>query len=97
MATRILEYGGNGGLGAGYPVIPADQFVAAQSAMTASSSSAQSAAFNVATSLVIIDSDEAIKVSFGSSPTATDDNIIVYAGTDRAFSVKPGWKVAIKT
>jgi hypothetical protein len=94
MATRIIEYGG--ALTA-FPIVPARQKVVAQSAMTASSSSAASSAFNDATGLVCVQSDEAIKVAFGSSPTATDNDYKIAAGGEQWFDVKPGWKVAIKT
>jgi hypothetical protein len=96
MATRIIEYGG-GPCNVGMQLVPVSQRVTAQSAMTATGTSAQSSAFAVATSIVCIQSDEAIKVSFGSSPTATDNDYKIVAGGEQFFDVRPGWKVAIKT
>lgn len=99
MATRILEYGGTGLLQCAFPVVPADQRVTVQSAMTASGSSAQSAALNAATSLVCVQSDEQIYVLVASNPTVTADNYRIAAGGEQWFSVpaNSGWKVAIKT
>lgn len=99
MATRIIEYGGTGILGRAFPVIPAAQFVTKQSAMTATGSSAQSAAFNAATVLVHVISNEAISLEMGTNPTATDDSEKLIATGDQFFSVPQGlsWKVAIKT
>lgn len=95
MATRIIEYGE---LDPRFPtIVPSVNKVVAQSAMTATSSSAQSSAFNVGTAMVIVQSDEAIKVAFGSSPTATDNDYKIQANGEQAFIVTPGWKVAIKT
>lgn len=97
MATRILEYSDKPR--DGYPVVPARYKVAEQSAMTASASSAASSAFQANTKFVIVQSDEAIKTSFGTSPTATDNSYLIPAGKEMCFEVPPGesWKVAIKT
>lgn len=99
MATRIIEYGGPGRLSNSFPVVPADQRVTAQTAMTATGTSAQSSAFNAATALVCVQSDEAIKVAFGTNPTATDDDYRIQAGAEQFFSIphNVSWKVAIKT
>jgi hypothetical protein len=99
MATRILEFGGTGHLGPSFPVVPAGQRVTVQSAMTATSTSAQSAAVNAATSLVCVQSDEQIYVLVASNPTVTNDNYRIPAGGEQWFSLplNSGWKVAIKT
>lgn len=99
MATRIIEYGGPGILGNHYPVIPADMKVTEQTAMTATGTSAQSAAVANATGFVIVDTDEQIYVALGTSPTATANSLRIGAGSRAEFSVPPGlsWKVAIKT
>jgi hypothetical protein len=96
MATRIIEYGGMSRYRE-FPIVPATAKVTAQSAMTASGTSAASSAFNAATGLVCVQSDEAIKVAFGSAPTATDNDYKIQAGGEQFFDVLPGWKVAIKT
>ena len=98
MATRIIEYGGQRG-NTGFPVVPAGQKVTAQSALTANGTSQKSAAFNMATSIVCVQSDEAIKVAFGADPTATDNDYKIPAGGEQWFDVSPNasWKVAIKT
>lgn len=94
MATRILEFGaavGNDDL----PVIP--QLITAQTALTASGSSAQSAAFAEGTVMICIDSDEAVYVAIGANPTATTNHYRVKAGTERFFLAQAGQKVAIRT
>jgi predicted transcriptional regulator len=95
MATRIIEYAGLSGLDR--TIVPANLKVLSQTALTATSTSAQSAAFDATTNVVCIDSDEAIKVNFGTNPTATDNDFKVKAGIEQFFEVKPAWKVAIKT
>lgn len=99
MATRIIEYGGSGEMGSAYPVIPADEKVTEQAAMTATGTSAQSAAVNSATCLVIVDTDEQVYVSLGVNPTATTNSLRIPAGARAEFSIRYGlsWKVAIRT
>jgi len=96
MATRIIEYNG---LPQAWPIVPAIARGTAQSALTATASSQQSAAFGDATEMVIVQSDEAIKVKFGTNPTATDNDYLIAAGQEQAFQIRAGaqWKVAIKT
>ena len=65
--------------------------------MTASGTSAQSAAFTSGTNLICVQSDEAIHIARGSSPTATTANYKIAAGGEQFFSVTPGHKVAIIT
>ena len=97
MATRIIEYGGRSA--GDYPVVPADHYVTKQPAMTATASSARSAAFNDATTLVCVQSDEAIncEVDGTATPTATADSYVINAAAEQWFKVVPGAKVAIKT
>lgn len=71
MATRIIEYGGTGRLGPEYSVVPNDQYITSRSPLTATGTSQQSAAFDAGTSLVLVQSDEAVYVLIGSNPTAT--------------------------
>jgi hypothetical protein len=99
MATRILEYGGTGRLGSAYSVVPDDEFVTVQTPITATSTSAQSAAVNAATAMVLVQSDEAVYVATGTNPTATTSNYRIQAGGEQYFSVVPnaGWKVAVRT
>lgn len=99
MATRIIEYGNVGNTGAAFPIVPADHEITQQSALTASASSAQSAAVNAETRIVLVQSDEAIKVAVNANPTATDNNYKIVAGGEQYFAVQRGmsWKVAIKT
>jgi len=102
MATRIIEFGGHGLLGDDFPVVPWDQLVTEQSAMTATGSSQQSAALNAATSLVLVQSDEAINAKYDpqapTNPVATANSYKIAAGGEQFFSVKPGIgaKIAIK-
>ncbi len=96
MATRIIEYGG-ADRSDGLPVVPSRQKVTAQAAMTATAVSQQSAAFAQGTTLVLVQSDEQVYVSFGESPTATTNDYRIAAGGEQFFSVKDGHKVAIRT
>lgn len=95
MATRIIEYGNL--IGNAPTIIPSTTKVTAQAAMTATGTSAQSAAFSDATSVVCIQSDEAIYAAFGSNPTATANDYRIQAGGEQFFHVSPSWKVAIRT
>lgn len=99
MATRILEFGGTGLLGSAFPIVPAGQFMTKQAAITATTTSAQSAAVSASTQLVIVQSDEAVYVEFGTNPTATTDSYRLQAGGEQSFSVpfNKAWKVAVRT
>ena len=99
MATRILEYGGTGRLGYSYAVVPHDEYVTSQSAITATGTSAQSAAVNAGTGLVLVQSDEAVYVALGTNPLATTNDYRIQAGQEQYFSVVPNasWKVAVRT
>ncbi len=99
MATRIIEYGGSGVLGSAFPVVPADQRVTAQTALTANGTSQQSAAVNAGTSCVCVQSDEQIYVLLGTNPTATTNDYRLAAGGEQFFSIPTGlsWKVAVRT
>jgi hypothetical protein len=70
MATRIIEYCAPARRD-GYPVVPAGRKIVAQSALTATGTSQQSAAFARNASMVCVQSDEAVYVAFAASPTAT--------------------------
>lgn len=94
MATRIIECGA-GARGDGLPIVP--PVLVEQSAMTATGTSAQSSAFGDGTSLVIVQSDEAIYVKVGNNPTATTNSYKLAAGAEQAFTAGAGQKVAIRT
>jgi len=92
MATRIIEYGS---------AVRRDELqaipfgVVTQAPITASSTSQQSAAFGADTTMICIDTDEAVHEARGTNPTATTSNLKVRAGTYEFFTVNPGQKVAI--
>ena len=96
MATRIIEFGGDDRPDE-LPLIPYQQYITAQTPITATATSAQSSAFNAATSLVVIDSDEAVHVHVASNPTATTSHMVCPAGGRLDLSVKAGDKVAVRT
>ena len=92
MATRIIECSTRTG---GLPIYP--PVLREQTAMTATGTSAQSAAFGAGTSIVIIDTDEAIHVRIGNDPTAATTSMKLAAATRAEFDVREGEKVAIRT
>ena len=94
MATRIIEYESSGRLDR-LPTVPKSAVV--QPAMTATGVSANSIAVGAYTVMVCVQSDEAIFVARGPTPTATTDNIKVWAGSEAFFDVAGGDKVAIRT
>lgn len=95
MATRIIEYVGEWSGSGKPPCLPTVASVV-QSPLTASGVSQQSSAFNAATQIVVIDTDQKIHVAFGANPTATTDYLAIPAGGVREFNVTaPGQKVAI--
>lgn len=96
MATRIIEYGGADRVDR-LEIVPATQKIVEQAAMTATGTSAQSAAVNDATSCVCIQADEAVYVALATNPTATTNSYRIQAGGQDFFSVNKGWKVAIRT
>jgi len=98
MATRIIEFGG-GPTNRNMPIVPHAQRVTAQSAITATGTSAQSSAVNAATSVVLVQSDEAVYVLLGTNPTATTNDYRLQAGGEQYFDVQVGqsWKVAVRT
>jgi hypothetical protein len=96
MATRIIEYGASASV---LPLVPAVNKVTAQSALTATGTSQQSSAVQVGTAIVLVQSDEAVYVAFGTNPTATTNDYRLQAGTEQFFAVPPGqsWKAAVRT
>jgi len=98
MATRIIEFGG-GPINRNMPIVPASQRVTSQAAITATGTSAQSSAVDAATSVVLVQSDEAVYVLLGTNPTATTNDYRIAAGGEQYFDVPPGksWKVAVRT
>lgn len=95
MATRILECGNVCRREDGLPIVP--RILLEQAAMTASGTSAQSAAFSTALGSVCIQSDEAVYVKIGANPTATTDCYRIPAGGEQWFECAKGEKVAIRT
>jgi hypothetical protein len=95
MPVRILE---SGGLphGANEPIrrVP---FITQQTPIAATSTSAQSAAFNAGTRIVTVQSDEAVHVTFGANPTATTSHFKIGAGETHDFGVAAGDKMAVRT
>ena len=96
MATRIIEYGGVDRSDR-LQVVPAAQHITSQTALTASGTSAQSATVNAATTVVCVQSDEAVYVATGSNPTATTNDYRIAAGGEQFFTVKASDKVAVRT
>lgn len=96
MATRIIEYGGRGRAD-GFSTVPATQKVKAQTPITATATPASSSAVDPATGIVCVQSDEAVYVAFGASPTATTSDYRLQAGQEQFFDVAPGWKVSVRT
>ncbi len=95
MATRILEYTGEFSGGDNPPCLPSVCDVV-QTAITASGTSQQSAAFATGTTLVVIDTDQKVHVKFGSNPTATTADLAIAAGIVREFNLTgTGQKVAV--
>jgi hypothetical protein len=96
MATRIIEYCSAGNHI--HTLIPGPAIVE-QTPITATTTSAQSAAFSARTNVVCIDSDEKVYVRFGENPTATTSSRVVPAGGSLDFHVTPGTslKVAIRS
>ena len=96
MATRIIEYGDKR-RGDSFPVVPSTTKITAQTPLTATGTSAQSAAFNAATNMVCIQSDEAVYVNIGSNPTATTSDYRIQAGSEQWFDVAAGQVAAVRT
>lgn len=94
MATRITEYDGNE-VQNSLPIVP--HALVEQAAMTATGTSAQSAAFGASTDLICVNTDEQIYTAVASNPTATTNSYRIAAGGEQWFAVKPGEKVAIRT
>jgi hypothetical protein len=98
MATRIIEYQEVARRDP-FPLVPEENKLTAQTAITATGTSAQSSAFAASTRIVCVQSDEAVYVAFGTNPTATANDYRLQAGGENFFAVARGqsWKVAVKT
>lgn len=68
----------------------------AEQAITISGTSAQSAAFNTNTRFVMLHTDTACYLAWGSNPTATTYQLMA-ADETRFYSVNPSIKVAVKS
>lgn len=79
--------------------IPDVMGVTEQTPVTIGASSAQSAAFNVGTSVVRLHTDAVCSVAFGPDPTATAANMRMAANESMLIAVRPGtsFKVAVIT
>jgi len=97
VATRIIEFLRLDGPFGEKPLVPMKLLNGAQAAITATSTSQQSEAFGDETTMVCVQSDEAIHVAFGDDPEATTDDYRIQAGADLFASVGPGQKVAVRT
>lgn len=95
MATRIIEFSGDVDGTDGLPVYPGTG--SPQAALTATGTSAQGAVFASGTSLVLVQSDEAVYVKIGINPTATTNDIRLPANGEKDFRVGPGERVAVRT
>jgi len=72
--------------------------VVEQTSLTSAATSTQSAAFNAASTYVVVTTDTAIHVRCGGTdPTATTDSQLVPEGTSHAWAVKGGDKLAVLT
>lgn len=98
MATRIIEYSGPVRMD-GFNSVPAWSQVAKQSPITATTTPASSSAFAMHSNMVCINSDEAVYVAFGTSPTATISDFRVPVNGTQFFDIQPGasWKVSVRT
>lgn len=95
MPTRIIEFAGAVARTDGLPVYPGTG--TPQPALTATATSAQGAAFASGTSMVLVQSDEAVYIKIGTDPTATTNDIRLPANGEKEFTVLPGEKVAVRT
>lgn len=68
----------------------------AEQAITITGASAQSAAFNASTRFVMLHTDTACYLSWGTNPTATTNQLMA-ADETRFYSVNPSIKVAVKS
>ena len=57
----------------------------------------QSAAFNDATKLIMVQADAVCSIEIGSDPTATTNSMRMAAGETRFYGVTPGHKIAAVT
>lgn len=64
---------------------------------TQGGTSTQSDAFSSATYFVRVHTDSAIRIAFGSNPTATTASPRMPAGATEFFGVRPGHKLAVIT
>lgn len=94
MATRIIEFEFSARAD-GLPVVP--RKITAQTALTATGTSAQSAAVGLLSRLVLVQSDEAVYVAIGTNPTATTNDYRIVAGGEQFFEIAPSEKVAVRT
>lgn len=94
MATRIIEYNSRDHR---MPVFEGPS-ITEQTALVATSTSQQSAAFNAGTNMVCVQSDESVYVKFGENPTATGNCYRINAGGEYVVRVNQGGglKVAVK-
>lgn len=99
MATfRIHEFAGTGYKGGSViPVYDATQAQIAQTAITTSGTSQQSAAFNANTTIINVQTDGNVYISIGANPTAASTTIYlpITSGFGVDFVVNAGDKIAV--
>lgn len=89
--NNVFEGAMSSGFMSATPLTPplADQSIAIGTLST------QSSNFNIATSMVILSSDHAASIAFGSNPIATTNSMRIAANQIYRFGVVPGQRLAV--
>ena len=90
----VTEYAGLGWAHSQVAQVPP---IVEQTPVVIGGGSLQSAAFDMATTVVRIHTDAVCSIAFGTNPTATANNQRMSADSTEYFSVKGGLKVAVIT
>lgn len=94
MSTvSVTQFSAIGVVSNGSLMCPQSPFIASED-ISASTVSAQSAAFDSQTRFVRVVSDANVRVRFGANPTATATDMPVRADQPEYFAVSPGLKLA---
>jgi len=96
VATRILEFRSLVGNFGEKPIAPMNLLLVRQPALTATGAPQSSGEFTADTTLVCVQSDEAVYVAFGTDQEATADDYRIPAGGELFAFVKPGWKASVR-
>lgn len=95
-ATLYISEFQNGATAVGTtPVQMFPQTAVTDQTVALSGASAQSNAFNSLTHAVALVCDEGCSISFGTNPTATTSNYLLFQGQMMDFVVSPGQKIAV--